>query len=404
MLLLALTLAAGTAAADTAALSTPSPAPATAVAGMVAVHRQPAIPIVALRLSLLADDPPGYAGAGHLLQHLLLPSLREQVQRVGGEVQITRGADAVVYTVVGPASELDYLAGVLRSTLRQPSFSESQLVAAQRELRDERNAEWETASGHVRALLRGRLFPEELSPAGTSGSAERFTPEALRSLWAGMYRPERVSVVAVGDVQVGRVRDAFARLPAAPEGEAAGALADTVPAAPPVSPEATRGWIGLGWSAADADPAAVTVAARLLRDHLRERLPSAAVEAEHWWTRQGQSLAVVVAAQPAGLPAARRAVGASLASLGESLDAARVREAAAGVRRDMLFYARRPERMADVVGQFIDRAGQADAAQRFYADVERVDEDAVRAVLAQLADRTPAAIDIPPQKIIPRTP
>jgi predicted Zn-dependent peptidase len=97
-------------------------------------------------------------------------------------------------------------------------------------------------------------------------------------------------------------------------------------------------------------------------------------------------------------------VGGSLASLGESLDAARVREAAAGVRRDMLFFARRPERMADVVGQFIDRAGQADAAQRFYADVERVDEDAVRAVLAQLADRTPAAVDIPPQKIIPRTP
>lgn len=403
MLLLALTLAAGTAAADTAALS-PTPAPADAVAGMVAVHRQPAIPIVALRLSLLADDPPGYAGAGHLLQHLLLPSLRDQVQRVGGEVQITRGADAIVYTVVGPASELDYLAGVLRSTLRQPSFSEAQLVAAQRELRDERNAEWETASGHVRALLRARLFPEELSPAGTPGAAERFSAETVRGAWAGMYRPERVSVVAVGDVQVGRVRDAFARLPAAPEGEAAVALADTVPAAPPVSPEATRGWLGLGWSAADADPAAVTVTARLLRDHLRERLPSAAVEAEHWWTRQGQSLGVVVAAQPAGLAAARRAVGGSLASLGESLDAARVREAAAGVRRDMLFFARRPERMADVVGQFIDRAGRADAAQRFYADVERVDEDAVRAVLAQLADRAPAAVDIPPQKIIPRTP
>ncbi|HEX8272297.1 MAG TPA: hypothetical protein VF615_06565 [Longimicrobiaceae bacterium] len=403
MLLLALTLAAGTAAADTAALS-PTPAPATAAAGMVAVHRQPAIPLVALRLSLLADDPPGYAGAGHLLQHLLLPSLRDQVQRVGGEVQITRGADAVVYTVVGPASELDYLAGVLRSTLREPRFGDAQLVAAQRELRDERNAEWETAAGHVRAMLRGRLFPEELSPAGTPASAERFTAETVQALWAGMYRPERVAVVAVGDVQVARVRDAFARLPAAPEGAPDGAAADTVPAAPPVSPEATRGWIGLGWSAADADPAAVTVTARLLRDHLRERLPSAAVETEHWWTRQGQALALVVAAQPAGLAAARRATGASLASLGESLDAARVREAAARVRRDMLFYARRPERMADVVGQFIDRAGQADAAQRFYADVERVDEDAVRAVLARLAEQTPAAVDVPPQKLPNRTP
>src|SRR4051812_32837233 len=36
---------------------------------VVVVHHQPAIPVVALRLSLLADDPEGYAGAGHLLQH-----------------------------------------------------------------------------------------------------------------------------------------------------------------------------------------------------------------------------------------------------------------------------------------------------------------------------------------------
>lgn len=401
MLLLALTLAAGPAPpADTAAL----PAPPERAAGLVAVHRQPAIPIVALRLSLLADDPPGYAGAGHLLQHLLLPSLRDQARRVGGEVQVTRGSDAVVYTLVGPASELEYLSGVLRAALRPPSFTESQVFAALRELRDERNAEWETAAGHVRARLRGALFPEDLSPAGTSSSAERFTPETVRTLWAEMYRPERVAVVAVGDVQVEAVREAFARLPEAPGGGLWETLADTVPAVPPVSPEATRGWVGLGYSASDVDPAALTVTARLLHDHLRARLPSASVEAEHWWLRQGQALAVVVAAPPANLATARRTVGASLASLGEALDPARVRDAAAGVRRDMLFYARRPERMADVVGQFVDREGDPDAAQRFYDAVERVDEAAVRRVLEQLADRSPVTVDVPPQRLPNRSP
>ncbi|HEV2146373.1 MAG TPA: insulinase family protein, partial [Longimicrobiaceae bacterium] len=311
MLLLALALGAATAAADTAA-SAPSPPPDQARAGLVAVHRQPAIPFAALRLSVLADDPPGYAGAGHLLQHLLLPSLREQVRRVGGEIQATRSGDAVVYTATGPASELDYLAGVLRSTLRPPRFTESQLVAAARELRDERNAEWETASGHVRALLRAGLFPADLSPAGTAASAERLTADVLPAVWAEMYRPERVAVVAVGDVQVGQVRSAFAQLPAAPGGGLAEWLVDTVSASPPVAPEATRGWIGLGYSASDADPAALIVTARLLRGHLRERLPSVSVETEHWWTRQGQALAVVAAAQPAGLAAARRAVRASV--------------------------------------------------------------------------------------------
>ncbi|HEX2189311.1 MAG TPA: hypothetical protein VHG51_10460, partial [Longimicrobiaceae bacterium] len=83
---------------------------------------------------------------------------------------------------------------------------------------------------------------------------------------------------------------------------------------------------------------------------------------------------------------------------------ARVRDAAAGVRRDMLFYARRPERMADVVGQFIDREGDPDAAQRFYAAVEQVDEEAVRRVLEQLAERTPTTVDVPPQRLPNRTP
>jgi predicted Zn-dependent peptidase len=396
MLLLALALAAGTAAADTTAAGPPRD---DAQAGMVAVHRQPAIPIAAVRLSVLADDPPGYAGAGHLLQHLLLPGLREQVERVGGEIQATRSTDAVVYTATGPASELEYLAGVLRSTLRPPRFGEAQMVAAARELRDERNAEWETASGHVRALLRASLFPADLSPAGTEASAERLTADVLSELWAAMYRPERVAVVAVGDVQAAQVRSAFSTLPPAPGGGLGAGRVDTVSAAPPVSPEATRGWIGLGYSATDADPATLTVAARLLRSHLRSRLPAASAEAEHWWTRQGQGLAVVVAVPPAGLAAARTAVRGSLASLAESLDATRVRDAAAGVRREMLFHARRPERMAEVVGQFIDREGDADAAQRFYDAVERVDEAAVREVLERLAERTPVVVDVPPQRL-----
>src|SRR3954471_20230357 len=81
------------------------PAPAQDEPAVVVVQQQPAIPVVALRLSLLADDPPGYAGAGHLLQHLVLPSLEEQVARVGGRVAAVRGSDGLVYQVVGPASE-----------------------------------------------------------------------------------------------------------------------------------------------------------------------------------------------------------------------------------------------------------------------------------------------------------
>lgn len=396
MLLLALTLAAGLPPADTVV-------PPAAV-GLVTVHRQPALPIVALRLSLLANDPPGYAGAGHLIQHLLLPSLREQVERVGGEVQATRSSDAVVYTVVGPAAEVEYLAGVLRSALHPADFGEAALMAASRELAEERGAEWETAEGHVRSALRARLLPDELSAAGTDASAARLTAETLPAIWAEMYRPERVSVVAVGDVELPAVRTAFAGLPEAREGALGEPFPDTVPAEPPAAAEATRAWLGLGFSATDARPAAVTVAARLLGGALRERLPSARVEAEHWWTHQGQALVAVVSIPGAQLPAARRVVRASLDALLESLDPAAVREAAAGVRREMLFYSRTPERMAEVLGSFVEREGDPDAAHRFYGEMDRLGEEEVRELLAQLAGRPPVYLEVPPQKLPGRTP
>jgi len=396
MLLLALALAAGSAPADTLAPLAP--------AGMVVVHRQPSLPIVALRLSVLADDPPGHAGAGHLVQHLALPSLREQVLRVGGEVHATRTTDAVVYTVIGPAAETDYLAGVLRSALEPPRFAESHFIAATRELTEERNAEWENAAAHTRSLLRARLFSDDLSPAGTPASAARLTAEAIPGLWGRMYRPERVAVVAVGDVELPRVRAAFANLPDASGEEPAEPVADTVAAEPLASPEATRGWIGLGYSAPDADPAAMTVLARLLGGTVRQRVRNARVESEHWWTRSGQAVVLLVAAPPTALAGSRQAVRGSVSALRERLDEDAVRNAAAGVRRDMLFYARTPERMAEVVGQFVDRAGDAEAAQRFYAAVERLTADDVRALLDRLAEETPVLVEIPPQKLPNRSP
>src|SRR4051812_49921489 len=149
---------------------------------VVVVHHQPAIPVVALRLSLLADDPEGYAGAGHLFQHLLLPSLEEQAARVGARVAAVRGSDAVVYQVVGPASELDYLAGILRSALRAPAPSSAQLLAARAALAEERAEERETAPRYVRAALRAQLFPSDLPAAGTETGAARLDAGHLGAL------------------------------------------------------------------------------------------------------------------------------------------------------------------------------------------------------------------------------
>lgn len=397
MLTISLALALAAAPNDTAhAPATASPAqdgPA------ITVHHQPAIPIVALRLSILATDPPGYSGAGHLLQHLLLPSLQDQAARVGGTVSASRSSDAIVYQVLGPASELDYLAGILRGALRVPAPGSGEMLAALGTLAGERAAERESAPQYVRAALRAQLFPADLPAAGTDDAATRLEAGRLAALWAEIYRPDRVQLIAVGDVRMEIVRRAFRGLPEPSAGGSLEAIADTIGALAADTPQATRGWIGSAWAAGDAEPAAVSVAARLLRDNLRRRMTRSQVDVEHWWTHHGQAVALVVATADSLIPAARRTVDASLTTLGTSVTDASVRAAAAGVRRDMLFYARAPERMAELLGEFTDRDAGPDAAQRYFTALEAVTADEVRAVIDRLQAAEPAKVFVPPQRI-----
>jgi len=393
MLILAVTLA--LAAHDTVPPPT-RPVPADEPA--IVVLRQPALPIVALRLSVLADDPPGYAGAGHLMQHLLLASLEERVGRVGGRVQAIRTSDAVVYTVVGPASELDYLAQALRAVLRAPAAGTTETLQALATVGGERAAEREIAPQYVRSALRAQLFPEDLPAAGTAASLARLNTARLGDVWGAMYRPDRVAIVAVGDVEVEGVRRAFRDVPAATEGSLP-SRTDTVRAFAADTPQATRGWIARGWDASAEDPAALTVTSRLLRNHLRRRMTRSQVEVEHWWTHHGQALALVVATADSLVPTARRTVEGSLAALRDNLDEALVRDAGASIRREMLFFARTPERMAEVLGAFADRGEGADAAQRFFAAVEAVTEEDVRALLERLLEEEPAVVEVAPQRL-----
>lgn len=363
------------------------------------VHRQPAIPLVSLRMALLVDDPPGLAGAGHLLQHIQYPGLERQAQEVGAKVQVERTSDAIVYTVTGPTAELRFLASLLRSTLQPPTAGPGARLAAERDLTGERLAEWETAGRHLRSALRAHLFPADLSAAGTEASAARLSSTPLDELWARIYRPDRLAILAVGDVALEDVRREFADLPPAPELEDFATHVDTATLAPLTAAQATRGWFGIGYPADDLEPAAVSVTARLLGNLIADRLPGSESAGEHWWTHHGQALVLVAAAPPELLSEAPARLRSAPAELLESLTADGVSDAARALRHDMLFYSRTPDRMAEVVGQFIDRGGEADSAQHFYAALAEVELDDVREVLEQLGDAAAVWVEIPPQEL-----
>ena len=402
MILLALGLAAALS-ADTLG-STPAP-PRAGVARDVSiiVHRQPAVPLVTLRVSLLADDPAGYAGAGHMMQHMLLPTLQQQAARVGGRVQASRNSDALVYTITGPASELPYLASVARGALRPRRLESAELLHARYELDEERRAEWEQAEAHARSVLRASLFPQDLPAAGTAASAERLDVGTMLAAWTQMYRPERVSVVAVGDVNAAEVEEAFRDMApllgkAVGEGSLDEFAADTALVEPIAVAQATRGWLGLGYRLRNADPAAVSVAARVLQNSLQARFPRAQVAVDHWWTHHGQAVAVVIAATSGTRPATLAApVAATLASLEGDVDPDRVSAEATRLRHEVLFSSRTPERMAEILGQFMDRTGDPNAAQQYYARLDRVNARDVRRVFAAMLASPPEQIDIPAQ-------
>jgi predicted Zn-dependent peptidase len=119
--------------------------------------------------------------------------------------------------------------------------------------------------------------------------------------------------------------------------------------------------------------------------------------AEHWWTHHGQAVALVVGAPETDLAAARSAIGTAVATVADGLDDVTVRDAATRIRRELLFHSRTPDRMAELVGGFVDRTGDPDALQRFFDALDRVGPRDVERVLERLATRTPARVDVPPQ-------
>ena len=318
-------------------------------------------------------------------------------------MQMQRTSDAIVYTVTGPASELPFLAQLLISTLQPPNVPADAVLRAERELREERLAEWETAPAHARSMLRAQLFPADLSAAGTDRSATRFSASSLPRIWAALYDPEEVSVVAVGDVYLEDVQQAFAQLPAKSTDIGLAITRDSVVLGSLAPAQATRGWMASAYLASDLDPAAVTVAVRLLGQHVRSSLPTAQVDAEHWWTHHGQAVALVTAAPEPEIPATRRVLGTAVASLMEDLSFLQVIGAAEAIRRELLFYSRTPDRMAEVIGQFVDREGDPNATELFYGSLAALDDRDVRRVLESLLERTPARIEISPQALQPRS-
>lgn len=166
--------------------------------------------------SVLEDDD--QRGLAHVLEHLAFDGTPrfpgrsvwrffERVGlRVGADVNATTGFDETIYRITVPTDS----AGLLSEAVMLLAEWASRLALDPAELPRERQVvleEWRTALGpgqrlfgrQLDALLPGSRYPGRLPIGGPEGPVPA-SVAAVRRFYADWYRPERMAVVIVGDI------------------------------------------------------------------------------------------------------------------------------------------------------------------------------------------------------------
>lgn len=375
-----------------------------------------AVPLVAIRLSIPLTDGV-LPGAARTFAHLAGPELEAAARSVGGTARVQRTPGHVVFSVEGPERSLDVLASALRRAVLEPPFTAQALVRARAAAEEEILATLERPDTRARALLRRRVYLDDAGLETDAAGLSRLTLERLRHLWSAQTSPERMRVVLVGPVPEPLVLAAFGRWPAP---RMQGSPADSAAAAAPErpAPQVLRPWAGIAFRVDGAEPGALAVAAELVR----RRVAASALArglAEVWWQPQGPALAVLgsaegdapaLAAARASAPPLRagpsgEALGASdlvlylrrmVAEAAALLKDDQVAAAARSLRWELLYAARTPAGLAELLGAMEDATGAADGAARLVESLGRVSTDAVRALLERMLAATPAFVEVAP--------
>lgn len=353
-------------------------------------------PLVALRLSVPVEEPPGWRGAARTLQELARSALEAEARRIGARLELGYEAGHATYEVVGPRESYEAMVVLLRRAVARPAPTQGGLLEAAR-LRVEREvlAALEIPARRVRVALESALF------SGSAHSIDAILPDRpgvaeLEWFWRRNYIPERMAVVVVGAVPLETALPELRDWPAPPPaGTAPGAMAAGGRQAPP--PEAVAAWAAIGWSAADEEPAVLAVAAALVRARLGESGLRRAT-AELWWGPDRLGLIATGSALPGsgsdGPPAQRLRLAVADAADRATPDA--VATARRSIANGLLLEARTPQGLAGVVGRFLDRTGDPHGASEFLDALVRVDADRVRGALLAILDRSPAVAEVGP--------
>jgi len=297
--------------------------------------------------------------------------------------------------VVGPTTDLDYLAYLLREAIREPVGEWVGFSQARASLMGEARRKAETPRGRVTSQLRSAAAPFAPPPEGTSGSLEHLTLAHVRDVWARSHQPEAMTLLVSGDVPVDlllvAVTDIGSPTPP-PEGPSDTFLPE--PSRPRT--QVIRDWYGEARPMTASDEPYAEIAARLIAERLRSSAITFEAEVQLWELHRAKVLTVVGAAYRDDRPAMRRGIQDVWHDTAQALDEEALAGVVAGIRTDLLFGARTPLGRVRIVGRHLDSTGSPDAARTYLDALGSVTLAGTRDFLLQLAAATPARAEVGP--------
>src|SRR5215472_1783944 len=216
------------------------------------VAPRPAIPIVALRMSLRAGsavDPPDAPGLANLTAELLTrgtakrtgPDLDRAIEFVGGALETDASRDGMTVSLAVLKKDLDLGLDLLTEVLLTPTFPEEELRRKVEEIegalkRSEESPEFLAGRALARLIYPGHPYAHPVT--GTTESVGKLTREQVVRFHREHYRPDAAAIAVVGDITVDEIRDAvMRRLGGWAPGSGALAVIPQAPSSPPAVAE-----------------------------------------------------------------------------------------------------------------------------------------------------------------------
>ncbi|HEV3141647.1 MAG TPA: pitrilysin family protein, partial [Vicinamibacterales bacterium] len=250
---------------------------------IVEMHKVPVAQVNLVVFSGTADDPAGRFGAASLASAMLTNGaggrsaleIADAVDFLGADLNASSGIDSTTVRLHMPVARLADALPIMADVALRPTFQKDELdrlrqqrLTALIQSRDDPNA---IASAAFPRVLYGPRHRYGTPSGGTAETIKTFTSDDLRELYTTAFRPDRATLLAIGDVTSATVLPLFEKNFGSWKAPAAAAAKPSIPAVDepaarsvylvdkPGAPQSQIriGWIGVPRSTPDYFPLVV---------------------------------------------------------------------------------------------------------------------------------------------------